>query len=190
MEQDATKETIKEVMNDSSKVSEAIARIKKDRRIVSQSIDLVKNNSQLERNMTNMAREMGTGGVMGQETPLKERKKMKHQQELIRSQMKMNLAEDDIKCVVVCPRGKGNPSPMIVNFAKIEAETKWCVGTAIIGELNFITICDSSASLSNKNLNKRATAIMGENVYGLVSFVLLGGDLEPIDSNAKDFPSR
>lgn len=184
-----SKETIKNIMTDSKKISEAIAKIKKDRKLVAQSVDMVRKNPQLERNMTSIAREiMGTEGVMGPETSLKDRKKMLHKQALIRSQMKMNLTEDDIKCTVMSPKGK--VSSMIVNLPQLELEEKWCVNSIMIGDLDFLTICDSSASLSNKNLNKRASALMGMHVYGLVSFVLLDNEYDPVDSLPKDFPSQ
>ena len=175
-------------MNDHKGVADAIEKIKKDRRVVTQTIDLLKNNPQMERNMTNMAQEMAGGQMtMGMETSLKERRRMLNRQALIKSQMKMNLSEDDIRCVVMYPKGKLGST--VVNLKQIDADDKWSVGAAAIGKLNFITICDSSVGLYNKNMNKKASSIMGTPAYGLVTFVLLDDQYNPVDLLVKCFPS-
>jgi len=189
MEQpEQSEDAVKKLMEDSSKISAAIAKIKKNRRLVPQSIDMLKNNSQMERNMTNMARNMSGGGTMGQETSLKDRKKMAHRQELIRSQMKTTILDDDVKCVQILLGGRCTSN--IVNLKVVEDQEKWCVDVIEIGSSIFITICDSSAKISNKNINKKASEIMKVPVYGLVSFILLDDELDPVDCLVKDFPLK
>jgi hypothetical protein len=131
---------------------------------------------------------MSGGGVMGPETSLKDRKKMMHRQELIRSQMKTTILDDDVKCVQILIGGR--TASNIVNLMVVEKEEKWCVDPIEIGDSIFITICDSTARISNKNLNKRASEIMKVPVYGLVSFILLDEELDPIDCLVKDFPIK
>lgn len=183
---EANEETVKKLLEDSSKISAAISKIKKNRRLVPQSIDMLKKNSEMERNMTNMARNMTNGGTMGQETSMKDRRKMANRQELIKSQMKAKILDDDVKCVVLLLNGRATNN--IVNLKVVEDEAKWCVDVIILGPQTFITICDSTAKISNKNLNKKASEIMNMPVYGLVSFILLDDELDPVDCLVKDFP--
>lgn len=177
-------EEIKKAVNDTSKVSEAIGKIKKNRKLVPQTIEMIKKNPEIERNMSNLTRELTNGGVMGTETPLKERKKMAHRQELIRSQMKNKIVEGDVKCALVLVNGK--ITSQCINMMKIESEEKWCVDAIEIKGEPFIYVCDSTSKISNKYHNKKASELLGVPVYGLVSFIKLDSEYEPVDCTVKD----
>ena len=178
---------VKDTLSDSSKLATAIEKIKHNRRLVPQSMAMMKGNAQIERNMTNLAREMEGEMVMGMDTPLKERKKMAHKQELIRSQMKSNMKDDDYRCVQMLLSGRCVPH--VVNLVALEKEEKWCVSSIDFDGQAYITVCDSTARISNKNLNKKASTIVGVQVYGLMSFLLLTDEFNIIDCNVKDFPN-
>lgn len=171
-----------------SKIDDALAKIRKNRKIVPQTMDMLHKNPEMQRNAANFVEGLNIPSVMGMETPLRERKKMAARQEMVRSQMRNRLADGEVKCVHMLVKGK--LVPYAVNCGVLDQGEKWCVEPVLIGDMDFLYVCDATVPVTNKNLNKRASDILGEPVYGIVAFVLLDKDLEPTDLAVSDFPSK
>lgn len=172
---------------DAKKMASAIAKIKKDRNLVPQASDMLKRNPEMARNAADLVAELQGGSkTMGMEVPLKERKKMLAKQELIRSQIKNRTKEGEVRCLSMLVKGKLAPDS--IDLTETEKEERWCVDPVSIGDLDFLYVCDATAKITNKNLNKRATSILGKPIYGIVRFVELDEDIEPVDYTFKDFP--
>lgn len=171
-----------------AEMATVMKKIKKNKDIVPQTVDMLKRNPDLERDATNMVMDIDgiVGGKMGMDTPLKERKKMMARQELVKSQMKHRLKEGETKCVSMLLNGK--VCPYAVDCSAIEKEEKYKTGAVAIKGKDYMYILDSQVKPVKNKLNKRATMLLMQPVYGIAHFVLLDSDFSPEDSTVTDFP--
>lgn len=169
-------------------IADVINKIKKNKDLVPQTIDMLRRNPDMERDATNMALDMEgmKNTTVGMETPLKERKKMIARQQLVKSQIKHRLKDGEVKCVSMLLNGK--LSPYAINCVEAENNEKYKTGAVTIQGKDYMYILTTTLRPSKNNLNKRASVLLLQPVYGIVHFVLIDEEFDPVDSSIEDFP--
>jgi hypothetical protein len=173
----------KEGIKDNKKLSEVIEKLKNDRSIVPNTIKLIKENPQIERNARSIARDIGQSSAMGQEVPLNERIKMQKRQELIKNMAKQNHKEGDVQCVNMTVGGKMSSYMFSPNDLD---QDKWSLSGTTINSHSIVAICKTDIYSGS---NKVAKKILGKEVYGPVIFMLLDEEYIPINLPVNSFKS-
>lgn len=173
----------KETFKDNAKVNEAIDKIRKSPKFMSTTLNYVKSDQNLQRNMEQIKRDMMASGegVMGTDIPLKQRKKMARKQEMIKSMAKQGYQEGDIGCICMLPNGKTSQTRF--NTKDLD-DDKWAIQPAFVAGVPFFAICNANIITG---VNKLATRFIDLTTYGPVIFMMLTPELEPTDIGAPEF---
>ena len=172
----------------SAKYKEVLARLRKDKHLAGDVQELVKSNSKIRRNATNIANEIGVSQKI-MAGSLNDKKKQQQQQNTARELCKRSMyaKKGEIDCVIV-NIGSGRSGKSNVGsypFIPAEAEQeKWQLQPVIIGHRSFVAVCNATTITG---LNRAASKLLGMDAYGPIIFMCVSEDDTPVDIELAEF---
>lgn len=175
-------DVLKDKVKMASKVETVLKDVRRDPRVVADVMKMVSSNARIDQGARDIARNFGNAGVMGTDTPLKDRKKMQKRQQAMMAMAKMEVKAGSYSGVVINAKGKNNYSRIHYTVGELEDE-KYTLQVAVVNKVPFMVVVNSNLVSGRNSFASKLIDPSGEKVaFGPVSFLRLDKKCRSLDN--------